>query len=245
MRVIIVLKVIVMRPRIGIVARPMMFEDYPRWYVTDSYRKACILSGGNPFMILPVQMSEYNTVKISEMERMSDEEKYMLSEQLSLCDGIVMPGGKRMFEHDFFILEYAIKNDIPILGICLGMQVMANYGRVPNNIKIENKNNHDLEEENYVHEVIIDRESNLYNILCKERFMVNSLHSMEIQESELYRTVAFSDDGVIEAVELPGARFNVGLQWHPEIMYSYDETGRLIWNKFIECSKERIAVKNS
>jgi len=234
-----------MRPRIGIVARPMMPDEKPRLLVTEYYRRACVLAGGNPFMILPVQDVEYNSSKPSEMIEMTAEEKEMLLDQLSLCDGIVMPGGYKMFEHDFFVLEYAIKNDVPILGICLGMQIMANYGRKPNNIKIENKNNHNLEEEKYVHSVIIDKESNLYSILGKERFMVNSLHNLEVQESDLYKTVAFSDDGVIEAVEFSSAKFNIGVQWHPEIMCFYDETGKLIWNKFIECSKDNLLVKNN
>jgi len=227
-----------MNPIIGIVARPMLFDDKPRWFVTDFYREVCVLSGGNPFMILPVQDALYNTIKSSGMVKMTEEEKNMLSQQLSLCDGIVMPGGNKMFEHDFFILEYAIENDIPILGICLGMQIMANLGRVPNNIKIENKRNHDKNGEDYEHEVLIDSESMLYNVVGKEKIMVNSRHSMEVQTSDKYRTVAVSDDGVIEALELSGSLFNIGVQWHPEMMYSYDETSRIIWNKFIDSGIE-------
>ena len=227
-----------MKPRIGIVARPMLFDDKPRWFVTDFYRKACVLSGGNPFMILPVQDALYNTIKSSEMVKMTEDEKVMLFDQLSLCDGIVMPGGNKMFEHDFLILEYAIENDIPILGICLGMQIMANLGRVPNNIKIENKRNHNTDGEDYEHEVIIDRESILYDIVGKEKIMVNSKHSMEVQSSDRYKTVAVSDDGIIEALEFPNSSFNIGVQWHPEMMYSFDDGSRLIWNKFIDSSKE-------
>ena len=37
------------------------------------------------------------------------EEKNIIDKQLSLCDGILMPGGYKMFAHDFYILDYAIK----------------------------------------------------------------------------------------------------------------------------------------
>lgn len=42
-----------------------------------------------------------------------------------MCNGIVMPGGCKIYYYDKFIAKYAIENDIPVLGICLGMQILA------------------------------------------------------------------------------------------------------------------------
>jgi Predicted glutamine amidotransferases len=39
-------------------------------------------------------------------------------------------------------------------------------------------------------------------------------------------------------LEFPNSSFNIGVQWHPEMMYSFDDGSRLIWNKFIDSSKE-------
>ena len=48
---------------------------------------------------------------------------------IELCDGIILPGGEKTFEYDTYVVNYCIKNDIPILGICLGMQIMASTGK--------------------------------------------------------------------------------------------------------------------
>ena len=73
-----------------------------------------------------------------------------------------------------------------------------------------------------------------YKIVGKEELSVNSFHRRCATANEIYRTVGVSEDGVIEAMELPGAEFNFGVQWHPEIMYPYDEDSRKIINAFIE-----------
>ena len=49
---------------------------------------------------------------------------------VDLCDGIIIPGGYRIYEFYKYITEYAIKKDIPVLGICLGMQTLS---RIDNN----------------------------------------------------------------------------------------------------------------
>lgn len=54
-----------------------------------------------------------------------------------MCDGIVFPGGKKLTPYDRYLLEQVIKKDIPVLGICLGMQLMSCY----NEEKIIEKNN--------------------------------------------------------------------------------------------------------
>ena len=56
-------------------------------------------------MKLPPQLIEYNNSKPSEVMKLSEDEKLSLKRQLQLCDGILMPGGYKVFEHDFLILE--------------------------------------------------------------------------------------------------------------------------------------------
>ena len=104
--------------------------------------------------------------------------------QLSLCDGIVIPGGIKRFEYDVYALDYAIKHDIPTLGICMGMQVMTMLNEqgemVTSNSKIESNINHCQLDNNYVHDVIHDKESILYKILGKYRIRVNSCNTMKV-----------------------------------------------------------------
>ncbi len=227
-----------MKPIIGIVGRSTLPEESPRIYITEYYKNTLLEVGGNPLLLLPPQNINYNETKIIENVPMTLEEKEMLLGWLKLCDGIVMPGGQKMFEHDFFILEYAIKNDVPILGTCLGMQVMSHYNRKINNIRnVEYGINHDQELE-YVHKVTIDRNSKLYEILGEDTFSVNSYHNFHVEDSDFYRTVGHSEDGLIEVIELPNNTFNIGVQWHPERMINYDSNARKLWEYFIKCSIE-------
>jgi len=60
-------------------------------------------------------------------------------EALELCDAFLLQGGKRVQLSHFKILDYAIKNNKPVLGICIGMQAMALYGHIRNLLSLENK----------------------------------------------------------------------------------------------------------
>lgn len=136
-----------------------------------------------------------------------DRDKLIIDNILKICDGFVIPGGSTESYLDKYIIEYATKNNIPILGICLGMQEMSSFldlEEVPNH----NKSNR------YVHKVNIDKNSLLYKIFKKDIY-VNSRHSYKIKNLNGYKVVGRCLD-VIEAIEKEDNTFNVGIQWHPE-----------------------------
>lgn len=122
---------------------------------------------------------------------------------LSICDGIIMPGGDSVSEFDKKVLEYVIKKDIPYLGICLGMQVMGD--------KLKYVNNHYLKE----HIVNIKKDTLLYDIYKTNKIIVNSRHH-EAVENTKYCISAVSNDNTIEAIEIKNKKFILGVQWHPE-----------------------------
>lgn len=224
-----------MRPMIGIVSRVEYPGDTDKLVINDEYRRAIIDCGGDVFLILPPQIVDYGSTKGSEIAPLTQKEKEMLIRQLKMCDGILMPGGFKMLNYDFFILDYAIKNDIPILGICMGMQVMANYKRdIWNEKNDSNGISHRVEDKDYVHYVDIDKESLLFSIIREDCFMVNSLHNYHVLPSNYYQTVGYSEDGLIEAIEYPYNTFNIGVQWHPEKNYKTDCVSRRILETFIK-----------
>ena len=151
-----------MKPVIGIVARVEYPGNTHKLVINEEYRNAIIKSGGNPFCILPSQSIDYTDVKFNDQNELTDEEKEMIVEQIKMCNGILMPGGFKTNKFDRFIVEYAIEKDIPILGICLGMQIMANYKK---ELYWNEKNNsfidHILEDGTY-HMVTLDKNSFLY-----------------------------------------------------------------------------------
>ena len=69
---------------------------------------------------------------------------------------------------------------------------------------------------------------------------VNSFHHQAIREvADCFAVSALSgDDNVIEAVELPGDRFVVGVQWHPEELTEYPEAQKL-FNRFVEAAAKK------
>ena len=126
-----------------------------------------------------------------------------LNEILNICDGIIMPGGNNIYDYDKYICDYCIKNDIPLLGICLGMQIMCNE-------KLKRIENH----QGVNHKIIIKDNTKLSNIIKNN--IVNSRHNECVIDTSNYIVSALSNDGVIEAIEHKTNKFNIGVQWHPE-----------------------------
>lgn len=225
-----------MKPIIGIIGRPNYpGEQTPSIVTMEVYRKAIITNGGIPILIMPPKLIDYNNSRPSEVSQLTKEDKEIIKGQLKICDGILMPGGYKIFSHDFYILEYAIDNDVPILGICLGMQIMSNYKQDFYNEKNEESGlkHFDLTG-NYCHTVTIKDDSKLRAIIGKDKIKVNSMHNYHATKGGLYNIVARSDDGLIEALELPNAKFNIGVQWHPERLD--DESSYKLFKEFIKCS---------
>lgn len=211
-------------PIIGIVGR-----NYQEKYLDinvigfgEYVRRSVINAGGTPFGILPPQNVNYYEEVPSKLDKLTDHDKKIIIEQLDLCDGIIIPGGLKRFEYDIFVLKYALDNDIPVFGICLGMQIFAMLNKdgemVLNSKKIESNINHCELDKEFVHNVIIDKESIIYKITNKEKLLVNSRHNLEITNPETFKIYGKSEDGVVELIERHDKRFAVGVQWHPEIL---------------------------
>ncbi len=226
-----------MKPIIGIVAR----VEYPggtgKLAMNEIYRQTVVKYGGNPILLMPPQNFDYTMSKYEEQIDLTEDEKEMLVDQIKLCDGILMTGGFKFNKFDMFILEYVIEHDIPILGICLGMQIISNYKREKVwNEKNESFINHNVEE-GLVHEVTLDKDSFLYSIVQKERFMVNSRHNYHITPNEYLTITSHSDDNYPESIEMKNKKFVIGVQWHPENMD--DDTSIKLFTKFINICKEK------
>ena len=64
-------------------------------------------------------------------------------------------------------------------------------------------------------------------------FIVNSIHKCKIDNPGEYSAKGYSDDNIIELIELDDTGFNIGVQWHPEFITNKSEQN-LIFKKFIE-----------
>lgn len=224
------------RPIIGIVARPDWNGDHVSSQVVyEYYRKAICECGGNPILILPPQLLDYNEVPLRETPPLTEEEQRMIRQVVSLCDGILMPGGDRIYYYDDYIYEYSLEQNMPILGTCMGLQIMVKHHMPQSLQKIESSINHKQWNIPYVHDVVVESDSMLYSIVGEEKIPVNSYHTYQVIDTNL-RVSATAVDGVIEAVEIPEKDFVLGVQWHPEKIMQ-EPSSRKIIEAFIEACK--------
>lgn len=243
-----------MKPLIGITTayEKRTKRDYE--CLSYNYIKAVQLAGGLPILI-PTLLNE-------EMDR-----------YLDLIDGLILSGGEDIdpafygaepisqlgelcperdpFEMKIFVK--ALERKIPVLGICRGFQVInvALGGTLYQDIKVQQGShvNH-LNLKNPVdtlqHEVILTRDSKLYQVMRKDRLMVNSLHHQAVNKvGENLKVVGVSTDDIIEALEYKGENFVLGVQWHPEDLVVKDGYFLELFKAFIEEIKNRSSFKCS
>ena len=196
-----------MKPIIGIISRPELSPS--KHEIASVYRtisNAIIRSGAIPLGIIPTEDKFYlkETKETINIENFND-----LKKVIDLCDGIICQGGDDFFDYDLKVIKYCYDSDIPLLGICLGMQTMGYLFKG----KIENILNH---YEGF-HEVTIDNNSKLYKILKTNKLLVNTRHKSVLKKTDLAIS-AYSSDGFIEAIEDKTKKFFIGIQWHPETM---------------------------
>lgn len=230
------------KPIIGIVGRLLIDENnIESTGVFESYRKSVIKCGGIPITIMPPIDTNYFNKRSIEVKRLTDEDKKDLIKVINLCDGILMPGGNQWYEYDEFITNYVIENNIPVLGICMGFQLLAAMDASPELILKANDSdiNHKQRGIKYAHTIKIEDNTILKNMLNIDKLDVNSEHNVHISKTNKFKATAFSDDGYIEALELENNKFTIGVQWHPDKSIDYDASAKIIFEKFIESGKNK------
>jgi putative glutamine amidotransferase len=204
----------------------------------EPYTRSIENAGGIPILIPP---------------HLTNEEIDLL---LSRLDGILFTGGydidPRVYgnpQHpkakgidtgrdrvEIHIVRSVIISGKPFLGICRGLQVVnVTLGgslyedlaeQFPSQIIHDN---HGRARDYLAHEVKIEARSRLIAIIGADKLAVNSLHHQGVRRiaSRLIPS-ATSDDGLVEACELPDHPFGLAVQWHPEELQKHSEMRRLL-----------------
>lgn len=233
-----------MKPVIGL--SPLWDKDKESYWMLPGYMKMLEECGALPLM-LPL----------------TDEEA-LLDQCLKMCDGIVLTGGQdvsptmygaetspqcgeiceKRDTMDQRLLISAIGMDIPVLGICRGLQLInaalggTLYQDLPSEYQTEI--NHVMKPPYHrgVHKVSIIEHTPLATLTDHSEIWVNSYHHQAIKElASSLRPMAISEDGLIEAAYMPGKRFIIGVQWHPEYSYRSDKACKNIAEAFVTACK--------
>jgi len=195
-----------MKKIIGIIANTLGFESSnpfdDKYFVQNQYVEAVYKNGGIPIVITPVNLNiNYDT--------------------LDLCDSFLITGGKRYHKYHFDVINYAVKTNKKLLGICMGMQLIGMYFNNDYDEKtLKYINNHyydDITHENkelLIHDVYISEKSLAYKIFG-DKIKTNSIHKQALcNVSEPLKAIGKSEDDIIEIVEYKNI---IGVQFHPEL----------------------------
>lgn len=227
---------------IGVVGRVYYNRDEQEIIqINDAVRRALVkYSDVVSILLLPTNDSNYGSFKMGD-DKLEEIDKKKLDYILDKCDAFIVPGGTYWYQFDEYVMKHAIKNNKPLLGICAGFQAICSmFAKDRFKFDMTNKLNNDIhygKYNKYIHNVNLVDGTVLMDILKCDKVMVNSLHHDYVDfDINSLIVSAYSDDGVIEAVELPGHVFFMGIQWHPE--YLMDDYSKKIFDRFIDSVKE-------
>ena len=209
-----------------------------------AYVDAVIKAGGIP-LIIPVGL-----------------DRDRLQSTLSRIDGVLFTGGgdidPKYFSEsshpkvygisterdtmEFSLMDLTLSAGKPMLAICRGIQVLnVTFGGdlyLHIQDQVQNSLKHDwfpkFPRDKIAHNVRVTRGSKLFDILKSDEIRVNSLHHQGIKAVGKGLTVtALAPDGIVEGLEVAGAGFALGVQWHPESMPA-DENSARLFKAFID-----------
>ena len=208
------------RPVIGITAN---YND-GNSMLADGYYKKVVAAGGVPLLIPPLDDTDAIINTLDRIDALilsggGDYNPLFCGEEPS--PRLHSINGERDLP-ELLITRLAYNRQIPMLGICRGIQTlaMALGGTVRQDIADTDgliKHSQDANRNVPTHSVSVCEDSVLHNIYGTRTLYVNSFHHQAVGEpGERFRVVASSCDGVVEAIESTEMKSIIGVQWHPE-----------------------------
>ena len=232
------------KPLIGVM--PLWDEGKKSIWMLPGYLEGIQEAGGTP-VIFPLT-----------------EDREELEQLCSLCNGFLITGGQDvdsaiyretpipqmgeictvLDQMERQVLEYVIKEDKAVLGICRGIQYLNAMlgGSLYQDLNVQHpsKTEHHMEPpyDRVIHQVQIIDGTPLHQLLQVTELGVNSYHHQAVKTLAPSLTVmAESEDGLVEAVYMSEKTYVWAVQWHPELSYQTDKYSRKIFESFVAACK--------
>lgn len=233
-----------MKPIIGVM--PLWDDEKESIWMLPGYLDGIRKAGGLPIM-LPLT---------------SDDQE--LEQLCGMCTGFLFTGGhdvstdiygedplpgmvdscRERDDMELKVLDIAINQDKAVLGICRGIQFInaalggTLYQDLPSQRPSAVEHHMAAPYDMTAHKVRILKNTPLKDLLQMDELGVNSYHHQAIKVlADKLDVMAESEDGLTEAVYMPGKKYIWALQWHPEFSYKVDENSRKIFESFVNACK--------
>ena len=152
---------------------------------------------------------------------------------------------RRRDDFELALTREALRRDVPILAICRGHQVLnvATGGTLVQDVPSLMKGvvQHDGRGPRWrrAHRVEVTAPSRLREILGQDALSVNSIHHQGVDRvgGDLVVSARCPEDGVIEGLEMPGRRFVVAVQWHPESFWNRPDSFQSLFDAHAEACR--------
>jgi putative glutamine amidotransferase len=233
-----------MRPVVGITLGD---GDEPGMHaMREDYVRSVEQAGGIPVVLPPVRPADVPAL-------------------LDRLDGVLLSGGvdvdpavygqaphpklgrvnRRRDDFEIALTREALRRDLPILAICRGHQLLnvATGGTLVQDIAstMEGAMKHEGKgpRSRHSHRVDVTAGSRLRGILEQGTLPVNSIPHQAVHRlgDGLVASACCPDDGIVEGLEMPGRRFVVGVQWHPESFWNRPGTFQPLFDAHAEACR--------
>ena len=218
--------------------------------LAQAYYQSVLQAGGVPMVIPPYEVTSDEAEDHTPV--FPDAIQEALSRTLDGVDALLLSGGGDLNPlllgeepipalhgvcperdaQELWLVRHAYHRQIPILGICRGIQVLAAAlgGRNYQDIYTQHqapqilKHSQEMKRDAVSHTISVEQDSLLYSIVQRSHLPVNSFHHQAVSHpGKLLRAVAHASDGIIEAVESTEYKPILGVQWHPETFFRHGE----------------------
>lgn len=152
---------------------------------------------------------------------------------------------ERRANFELELVHQARARDLPLLGICGGMQTVnvacggSLFQDIPSQVRNALDHRQKTKATRVAHPVAVTPKSLLKTIVNKATFMVNSSHHQSVKTvAPSLIASAVAPDGIVEAIESPTNRFLLAIQWHPEFLFERHTPHRRLFEALLRAARQ-------